>query len=124
MSSYLDYGDIAVTTDVTGSSPHRLIQLLFEKCLQHINSAKLHIEHHEVGKKIASVNKALDIFGYLRGCLNLDSHHTRELASQLDMLYDYLERIIILANTNNAIAQLDEAATLLSVVKSGWDGIS
>ena len=46
-----------------------------------------------------------------------------ELAERLDALYTYMVQRLMKAHIDNDAAILDEVATLLREVKSGWDGI-
>ena len=58
----------------------------------------------------------------LRGSLNFEAGG--EIATNLDALYEYLERRLLQANLEADAGMLDEAATLLRQVKEGWDGIA
>lgn len=110
-----------VIAEVEEASPHRLIQLLFEGCLQRIAVAKGAIQHKEIVLKGESISKAIGILGGLRGSLDLSQG---EIATNLDRLYDYMERRLVEANLKNETAILDEVSGLLKEVKSAWDAIA
>lgn len=110
-----------VIAEVEEASPHRLIQLLFEGCLQRIAVAKGAIQHKEVVLKGENISKAIGILGGLRGSLDLSKG---EIASNLDRLYDYMERRLVEANLKNETVILDEVSSLLKEVKSAWDAIA
>jgi|SRR5579883_702950 flagellar protein FliS len=117
------YSEIEISTDVLTASSHRLIQLMFEKCAQHIELSKTYILVNDIPKKLHSISKAMDILEYLRMCLNHQDEKASELSSLLDSLYAYLQKNLVQANANNDIQCLDEAKKILTELKSGWDGI-
>lgn len=107
--------------EIEEANPHRLIQMLFEGCLQRIAVAKGAIQRKEVALKGESISKAISILGGLRSSLDLSQG---EIASNLDRLYDYMERRLLEANLNSDEAILDEVSGLLKDVKSAWDAIA
>lgn len=117
------YNEVETSTDVMGASSHKLIQLMMDKCLQHIEVSKNYIMVKDDYQKNLSIAKALDIVEYLRLCLNHNDPKAEKLASMLDALYAYLQKNLVQANMNNDIAFLDEAKKILSTIKEGWDGI-
>ncbi len=119
---HLAYKEIDIQTDVMTASAHRLIQLLFNRCLEHIQNAKRQIQENQLMEKCTSISKATDILEYLRLCLNLEDEKAKSIAGTLDQLYIYIERILLMANADNNTQYLDEATKLLSNIKEGWDG--
>jgi len=119
-----EYAEIGLTTDVLGASSHRLIQLLMDKCLQQIELAKMHMKANNIIQKCAAISQAMNIVSYLRVCLKKDNKNTMELVSTLDALYFFLETKLLDANRKNNLEYLDQAATVLATVKTGWDGMN
>ena len=117
------YSDIELDTEVLTASNHRLIQMLLNKCLQHIEQCKSAILSKDTLRKAQSISKSLDIIEYLRVCLNHQDPRTENLSKLLDSLYAYLQRQIAEANQRNDLQSLDLAAKILLDIKSGWDGI-
>jgi flagellar protein FliS len=118
-----EYSQIGLTTEVSTASNHRLIQLMLDKCLQHIITAKVSLIEKDVAKKCQSISKAMDIIGYLRVCLNFKDKEAVQLSKLLDSIYEYLERTLLHANMYNDASLLDEAKSRLQDIKSGWDKI-
>ncbi len=116
------YKQVGVHTAIEGASPYRLIQLLLEGALDRVAAAKGHIERGEVDMKGVMITKALEIIGGLRASLNMEVGG--EIASNLHALYEYMERRLVEANTQNDGEALDEVTRLLQQIKSGWDGIA
>lgn len=117
------YAEVETTTDVMSASGHRLIQLMIDKCLQHIEISRSCMLAGDIQKKCQTIAKALDIVEYLRICLNHNDERTKKLSALLDSLYAYLQKNLVQANVKNDIHYLDEAKKILGTVKEGWDGI-
>jgi flagellar protein FliS len=106
---------------VSGASPHRLIQLLFNGVLQNITTAKglmLRKDNH----KGTLISKSISILDELRQSLNFEIGG--EIAENLNALYEYSQLRLLRANLKNDTALLDEVAHLLREIKSAWDAIA
>ena len=115
------YQQVNTHAGVEGANPHRLVQMLMEGALQRMAEAKGAILRQDVGGKGEALGKAIAIVGGLRDALNIDQGG--QLAQNLDNLYDYMGRQLLLANQRNDEALIDEVVLLMRTVKSGWDGI-
>jgi flagellar protein FliS len=115
------YQQVKTRTGIDGASPHRLIQMLFEGALERIASAKGHIQRGEMARKGEMIGKAIGIIGGLRGVLNFEVGG--DIASNLDALYEYMERRLLKANIDSDLTILDEVSGLIHNIKEGWDGI-
>lgn len=115
------YQQVKTRTGIDGASPHRLIQILFESALERIASAKGHIQRGEMARKGEMIGKVIGIVGGLRGALNFEVGG--DIASNLDALYEYMERRLLKANIDSDLTILDEVSNLIHDIKEGWDGI-
>ena len=115
------YQQVKTTGSVEDASPHRLIQMLMQGCLQRIAEAKGAMRRKDVSAKGVAIGKSIDIVAGLQGSLNMQVGS--ELPRQLDALYDYMQRRLLEANLKNNEAALDEVADLMRKIKEGWDGI-
>ncbi|SEI78304.1 flagellar protein FliS [Allopseudospirillum japonicum] len=119
------YSDLNLQTEVENASPHRLIQMLFEGALRRIAEAKGAMQRQDIATKGTAINKAVGIIGGLQEALNPEAApNAKELADNLNNLYDYAVRRLTEAHVQNSVEMLDEVAQLLSTVKSGWDEIA
>ena len=123
-SSYQEYSHIEVTTEVASASSHRQIQLLLEKLLHHLEMAKVCITANQMKKKHEVISKALDIILYLRSCLNFKEEAALALSNQLDGIYQFSEKNLLLANLKNNTQFIDEIIKPLNDIKIGWDGLT
>lgn len=121
--TYESYEDIQLTSEVMESSSHRLIQLLINRCLQHIRIAKQSIIEKNFDKKFQSISSAREIIEHLNSSLNFKDEKAQEIASLLQIVYNFIEKSLLQAAWKNDTEYLDEAEKVLSTIKSGWDGI-
>ena len=121
-SALRQYRQVNTEIGVATASPHRLIQMLFEGALERLASAKGHLQRNEIASKGEQIGKAINIIGGLHDSLNLEAGG--ELARNLDVLYDYMQRRLLQANQKSDPAVLDEVAGLLRELKAGWDAIA
>ena len=102
-------------------SPHRLIQLLMDGALDRLAVAKGHMQRKDVQRKIVTIDRIMSIVDGLR--MSLDHSVNTEMSENLENLYDYMNRRLLLANINNDEGALDEVASLLKELKEAWDAI-
>ena len=115
------YGQVRAHAQTEGASPHRLIQILMEGALEKIRAARGLIERRDIPEKVRNINWALSIIDGLRNSLDLEKGG--EIASNLEGLYDYMQRRLIVANAENNPLILDEIAVLMLEIKSAWDAV-
>jgi flagellar protein FliS len=115
------YGKVAVGTEASFASPHRLIQMLMEGALDKIAFARGQIERKDYAEKGRNITWAISIIQGLSESLDMESGG--EIAANLEGLYDYMVRCLVVANKDNDIAKLDEVASLLKEVKQAWDAM-
>lgn len=115
------YGESGELAEVLYASPHRLIQMLLDGALDRLASAKGHMLRGEVAAKGNRIRGALLLIGGLRSSLNKEAGGS--IARNLDMLYDYMERRLVLANANDDPEVLGEVVSLLMEIKTAWDAI-
>lgn len=118
------YSDIGIESDVMSASSHRLIQLMLDKCMQHIEVSKTHMLANDITRKRQTLSKAMDIVEYLRMCLNHNDEKAQQLSTLLNSLYTYLQKNLLQATMRNDVQSLEEAKKVLLQIKEGWDGIA
>ncbi|MDH4275338.1 MAG: flagellar export chaperone FliS [Gammaproteobacteria bacterium] len=103
------------------ANPHRLIQMLMEGALEKIATAKGYMERKEIADKGVYISWAISIIDGLR--ISLDHKNGGELASNLEAVYDYMQRRLVEANIHNKVEMLDEVSGLIRSIKEAWDNI-
>jgi flagellar protein FliS len=115
LASYQQMGAYGQVEEANG---HELIRLLLETLSVRITEAKTCIQEGDIGEKITRLTKALNILDGLRMALNIEKGG--EIASNLDDLYDYMQRQLVQANTHNDVSILDEVKGLVDEIKGAW----
>ncbi|MDY7578325.1 flagellar export chaperone FliS [Herbaspirillum sp. RTI4] len=118
------YAKIGIETGVVAASPHKLIIMLFEGAMTAIAMAGMHMRSMNIKDKGEAITKAILIVeNGLRASLDLSESPGRDMALNLDALYDYMSRRLFEANVNNDPAILNEVHELLSGLKEAWEAI-
>ena len=113
---------------VEGSSPTRLVQIMFEHILTNLATAQgcmARIEDNlplsEVTQKLAAMRKAIQLIGQLN--VTLDMERGGKIAQDLRALYEYMLVRLTQANAYNDTPIVAEVTNLVREIKSGWDRI-
>lgn len=120
------YQEVELQANVASASPHRLVQLLYEAVLSHLQLAQQLLQLPAPDRtQLAAVDRALaksvDIVMELRDSLDLSVG--ADIPHNLDLLYEYIERRLLHARLKKDLAAVSEALSLLETLKSGWDAI-
>ena len=118
------YSKIDVQGKVSGASPNRLIQLLYENALEHMRKAELFCGRDDGNAKALFNQHLIQTINTLMGLReSLDFEADDDLPHQLDGLYDYLQRRLIVARIKSDVAIVGECIALVETLKSGWDAL-
>jgi flagellar protein FliS len=116
------YTKIGVETGVIAASPHKLIVMLFDGAITAIGNAVQQMQKGEIAAKGKSISHAISIIDNgLRA--SLDKRVGGEIALNLDALYEYMSRQLLLGNLNKDEEKLLEVQTLLRDLKQTWEAI-
>ncbi|MES2935512.1 MAG: flagellar export chaperone FliS [Pseudomonadota bacterium] len=116
------YAKVDIETGVVAASPHKLILMLFDGAMVAIASAIQHMNAGQIENKGKAISKAILIIdGGLRASLN--KKDGGEIAENLDALYDFMGRHLLMANLRNQPKMLEEVYALLQEIKGAWETI-
>jgi len=115
------YGAVNVESDIETADPHRLVAMLLDGALVRVAKAKVEIEQGKIEEKITHLTQAVAIVDSLRASLNFEVGG--EIVGNLEALYDYITKQVVLANSRNSIEILDEVSVLLKEISDAWSGI-
>jgi len=117
------YANIGLETGVVAASPHQLILMLYEGAELAVRMAIRYMNEGDLAKKSAAISKASAII--LEGLrAALDPKQGGDIAQQLDALYDYMNKRLMLAHINNQTAPLEEVLGLLRELHGAWQQIN
>lgn len=113
------YQRINVETAMHTMDQHQIVSLLFEGILNSLATARGALARGDVAGKCVAVSKALKIIeeGLMTGLDTLDGG---ELASNLEAVYNYATRRLILANARNDDAIFQEVQRLIEPIAQSW----
>ena len=116
------YKAVTINSGVEEANPHRLIQMLLEGALNKITLARAAIGR---GDKAAKANHISSAHAIIEGLqVSLDKDRGRDIAENLDRLYEYMAHRLVGANLKDDLSILDEIHRLLSDIKSAWEAIA
>ena len=117
------YKDVQADTGVTGASPHRLVEMLFEEFIASCNRARGAIHSRNVADKGRAIGRAVRIVEEgLRAGLNLKDGG--DLARTLQDLYGYVALRLTHANLHNDEAAVAECIALVQPIYDAWRAIA
>ncbi len=116
-----EYREVQARGSLSDASPHRVIQVMLQTALDRLSEARGHMERGDSARKTETLSKALAIVEALQ--LNLDTQRGGQVATNLNNLYAYMTRTLLQANAGNDAGLVDEVASLLGEIKTGWDEI-
>jgi len=112
------YGDVKVTTGVSGADNVQLIQMLFDGLIESLATARGHMERGSIVEKSKSLSRAGRIVVGLQGALDFEKGG--EIARNLNDLYSYVTRRLFHVNANNDLEALQEVHNLMNEIRSAW----
>lgn len=115
------YKSIATHGAAADADPHQLICMLMDGALDRLNTARGCIARKEQVQKAALLHRVGLIVEELRA--SLDHSAGGEIAVNLERLYEYMARRIMMANLNGDMSAIDEVTRLLSQIRSAWGAI-
>ena len=127
MSSFAGYSGVAayhsvgVHGGVSGAAPHGLVLMLMNAAMERMAIARGCIDRGDMIRKAKVLHSTVTIVAELRNSLNLDEGG--ELAQNLDDLYDYMIRQLMLANAGSDASLILEVSRLLDELRNAWMAI-
>jgi len=118
--SLKQYQDTSLS-HVEQADPHTLISLIMQHILGNLAGAKGAIDRKEIENKNKMLGKVIGLIGELQN--SLDMEKGGEISVNLYSLYAYMITQVNQANMQNTTEPLTEVISLISEIKSGWDGI-
>jgi len=108
-------------TDVLTSEPKRLVLMCYDAAIRNLKIAKEKYLSGEYEAKGLAVQKTQDIIGEL-SC-SLDFEKGGQIARNLQAVYNYMTRRLLLADSKRDLKGFDEVAGMLEELKGTWEAI-
>ncbi|HHW70658.1 MAG TPA: flagellar export chaperone FliS [Clostridiales bacterium] len=101
---------------VMTASPGELTLMLYNGCIKFIKMGIKYIEEGNIGEANNAIQKAQDIINELAVTLDMEY----EIAEQMYLLYEYMERRLIEANISKDMGILHEVEELIVELRDTW----
>jgi flagellar protein FliS len=111
------YQSVAAHGVVAAADPHRLILLLLDGALSRIAQARACNERAQRHDRNRHLERAVAMVGELRASLDLTQG---PLARNLDDLYEFVSRQLLLGQLSNDPQMLGGAASILQEIRMAW----
>jgi flagellar secretion chaperone FliS len=98
-----------------------LVIMCYDKATLCLAQAKEHIKEKEVEKKVQKFQKALNIINELQCSLNIEKGG--QIAKNLDSLYSYITKRLLVGDINKDLSAYDESIHILNELKEAWQTI-
>lgn len=116
------YAQVDLESQLAGATPHQLISMLFNGAHNAILRAKIYFENGNIAKRGEMISKAINIIDNgLRSAL--DHEQGKEIAQELEMLYEYMSRTLLECNMRNNPDKLTHVDELLMRLANTWKEI-
>lgn len=115
------YGDVKVTTGVSGADSVQLIQMLFDGLIESLSTARGHMERGAISEKSKALARAGRIVVGLQGALDFEKGG--DIARNLNDLYSYITRRLFHVNANNDLEALKEVHNLMNEIRTAWQQV-
>lgn len=113
------YRQVGLETAMSGATPHKLIELLFDGYRDALSRARGALRAGQIEAKGRAISHAARIVEEgLKAGLNLADGG--KIAADLNALYAYIGMRLTHANLHNDEAALDECARLMEPVHAAW----
>jgi flagellar secretion chaperone FliS len=101
---------------VNTASPGELTLMLYNGCLKFLNKGKQAMRENNIQEKNTNLQKAQRIIQELMATLNLEY----EIAKQMMVMYEYMNRRLIEANIKNDISIVEEVEGFVTEFRNTW----
>jgi flagellar secretion chaperone FliS len=98
-----------------------LVIMCYEKAILCLSQAKELLKEKEVEKKILKFQQALNIISELQCSLNMEQGG--QIAKNLDALYSYITKRLLVGDINKDLTSYDESIHILSELQEAWQTI-
>ena len=105
-------------TNVSTSTPVRLVVMLYDAAICSLEEARGYMERKDISGRSRAINKCSSIISELQASLNM--REGGDIASSLSRLYDYMKTTMLRASIEQNPDLIVEISGLLENLRSAW----
>ena len=113
------YSDNYLKNQIETASQEQLLIMFYDGAIRFVTRAENAVKENNVEQRAYCINKASAIITELS--VTLDHEIGRNIAADLEALYDFMGRELIKANIKNSLAPLKTVRTLLTDLRETWN---
>ena len=112
------YSENYLRNQIETASKEQLLIMFYDGAIRFVTRAENAIKENNIEQKSYCINKASAIITELS--VTLDHKIGEQIASDLEALYEFMNRELIKANIKNSLAPLETVKTLLTDLSETW----
>ena len=112
------YSDNYLKTQVESASQEQLLIMFYDGAIRFVSRAENAVKENNIEQINYCINKASAIIVELS--VTLDHEIGGKIAADLEALYDFMGRELIIANVKNSLAPLETVRTILTDLRDTW----
>ena len=105
-------------TAIKTATKEQILLMLYEGAIKSCKLARVAMEQKNIPDKCKHITKAHEIIMELNN--TLDHSKGKELAAQLENLYDFAVQQLLKANIENDIAAVETVTKIMTTLYEGW----
>lgn len=105
----------------TSTTPLDLVIMLYDGAIEYLQRAIFFLNQNNIEKKIYYISKTIAIIEELLSSLNMEAGG--DVAKNLQSLYVYMLKELVIANARNDVEKIRHIEFLLSELRSAWKEI-
>jgi flagellar protein FliS len=110
------------TVDAQSRTPIELVVMLYDGALRFLTQAQEAHARGDVRVRASSISRTLAIVAELQSTLDIE--RGREVAQQLDSLYQYITTRLVQVTVDGDVSALEESSRLLAHLRGAWSQVS
>jgi flagellar protein FliS len=99
-----------------------LVTMLYDAAIESVQSARQHLANRQIRERAHAITRTVEILVELSQ--SLDHQKGGALSERLAALYDYMQRILLEANSSQTEAGLVETENLLKTLREAWQQVT
>ena len=108
-------------TEILSADPLELVEMLYKAAINSIGDARICLRTGEIRERSNAICKASAILAEL--AQSLDHEKGGAISKNLTELYDYMQRLLLKANSEQIDAPLVETDRLMTTLLQGWQSL-